>query len=297
MNEVIADAPDGPAPSEPSTPADVPAIIVCLTARSLASFTGRYVRFMRAMPSLAIDTLRALRSLYELYLYLVFVTFHAGSSHAPAVFDDSDVPIVPPALRRYLKTLHAAVSSSSYALHALPSSDADAAIDWQRDVRDACAAISVDRLRTPLESQPMYALGHAITAMESMRHLRQLIVSLKPTFLEALTASGAGILDAFVAEALVPAEMMAKHVYRGIARNIVDIEEVVSAIRNRSWAPKEPQSQHNTYMDKCLEQVKQLHSALGRLTIPPSDAPLPTPIHNAVLEEAVSFLAERLVDA
>ena len=65
---------------------------------------------------------------------------------------------------------------------------------------------------------------------------------------------------------------------------------VVSAVRNRSWAPKEPSSQHNQYVDQLLQLVQQLNGSLAGMS-------LPVHVHRAVLEEAVHHIAEQLVDA
>ena len=57
-------------------------------------------------------------------------------------------------------------------------------------------------------------------------------------------------------------------IYRGVARGMLDLEPVVAAIRNRSWAQREIGTQHSAYVETLVTHVQQLVSSLATLQVP-----------------------------
>jgi len=251
---------------------------------------------MQVLPSLSADALRALRGLYELYLYLVFCTFHTGPQPGTPAFDDVDASVASARLRRTLKSLHAAViPPAGYQAKALDArsaaaTDDDPTVSLQHELRMTAGAIQLERLRAPLDGQPMFALSQAVSAMESLAQLASLLGTLRPLLESTLPSSAASLLDGLYSESLAAVPAMATQTYRGIARSLLVLEPATSAIKNRSWAPKEPSAQHNGYVDTLLQLVQQLNTSLGGLEVPKA-------VHATVLEEAVGGIAEQLVDA
>lgn len=172
--------------------------------------------------------------------------------------------------------------------------------DLMRDVRMTFGKISLERLRAPLDTQPLLALGQAVVGMESLQMLASLMEMLQPACVAALKASratdgvgSATTVDAMRWEVLSSVPLMCKQVYRGISRSLLlsALEPVMSTIKNRSWTFKEMATHHSAYVDQLLQLVQQLNASLCGL------AKLPRRVHAAVLEEAVQHISEQLVDA
>jgi len=136
----------------------------------------------------------------------------------------------------------------------------------------------------------MFALSHAVCGMESVRALAELLVELRSAMATPLEPNNTAALESLISETLAQVPLMCTQVYRGVARSLLPLEQVTTALRNRSWVPKEPSSQHNTYVDTLLQMLQQLNGSLVNLS-------LPTAVHVTVLEEAVSHIAQQLVDA
>jgi hypothetical protein len=297
-------------------------LVLCTTALNVARFTGRYVRLMQSLPVIAADCLRALRGVFELYLHVVFATFHTGPPVGTPGFDDAESGVASAALRAALKALHSAVRSENGGGGGMRgsrgggggggggmgigSSDGgggdDTASTLMADVRATFATVSLERLRGPLEAQPLFALGQAVTAMESLRALSSLLGSLQPTLEKALHAGHAcapalasplSALDALHREVGAPVPLMCTQIYRGVARSLLVLEPAVSAIRNKSWSSKEASSQHSPYVDLLLQLVQQLNASLVSAGV----GTVPVHVHIIVLEEAVRHIGEQLVDA
>ena len=265
------------------------ALLVCTTALNVARFTGRYVRIMQVVPSLAADALHGLRGLYELYLYVLFCVFWTGPAPGSPGFDDADAG-APPAVRKAVRALHVAVKGEV--------APADDGADLAAEVRRTASSISFERLRAPLEAQPMCALPQAIASMESLRHLAELVETLRPTLAAALAEVGGEAarmsgaqLSAFVAETVGQAGPVASAIYRGMSRNLLNLDQVTSTIRNRSWTPREAGSQHSAYVDHLLGLIQQLAASLSSLQPAP-----PKHVACSVVEEAVAHITHVLLD-
>ena len=89
------------------------------------------------------------------------------------------------------------------------------------------------------------------------------------------------------AASIVPA--MCRQIFRGVARGMLDLEPIVAAIRNRSWAVKEVGTQHSGYVDQLLGHVSQLVDSLGALGVPAH-------IHRVLVDEVVAVIGEQLVE-
>ena len=232
---------------------------------------------------MASDALRALRGLLEFYLYIVFTLFHSGPPIGTAAFDEPDSGVSPHSLRQSLKALHATVvrggggEGHGSGGGGGGSGEGDTTSDILEAGRHAAAAIAMDRLRSPLDSQPLFGLASAVCGMESLRNLAELFTTLKPTIAMALESGGSGLgsaaaaatggggttapLVALLQETLGPVPFMCTQIYRGAGRNLLALEPIVSSIRNKAWTPKEAQSTHNTYVDQILGLVQQVRSA------------------------------------
>ena len=119
------------------------------------------------------------------------------------------------------------------------------------ELRRVIATISVDRLREPLEAQPLFALAPTVVGMESLRLLGEALDSLASRLREApLDHVSKELLARCLEQPAAQLPALCAHVYRGVARGMIDLEPVVSAIRNRSWALREIGTQHSMYVDQ-----------------------------------------------
>lgn len=144
----------------------------------------------------------------------------------------------------------------------------------------------------------MLALPQAVVAMESLRAIMSLVGDLKPHLHGALAAVGGGssvaggaALEALFSEVLTHVPAMCTQIYRGVSRNLLLLEPVVGAIKNKSWTSKDATAQHGTYVDQLLQLIQQLQGSLTSL------ANIPMSVHVVVLEEAVAHIGEQLVDS
>ena len=270
-------------------------VTICATALNMCRFSGKYVRMMQVMPALSADALRALSGLYQLYMYIVFAVFHVGMEPGTPSYEQVDAGVQSSKLRRTLRFFHMNVIpppgySGKAATQATGSADEDPTVDMQHDLRVTAGAIQLERLRAPLEGQPMFALPQAVSAMESLRRLAGLARVLKPILESALPESAGSTLASFYNETLGAVPAMAEQTYRAISRSVLVLEPVTTAIKNRKWEVKEAAAQHNAYVDTLVQLVQKLHGNLGDLQIP-------KPVHAAVLEGSVESIAEQLVEA
>jgi len=106
---------------------------------------------------------------------------------------------------------------------------------------------------------------------------------------QALPEEDRGSFDALYESDLASLPTAAQQIYRGVARGMLDLEPIVGAIRNRTWAPKEIGTQHNAYVDKLVAHVQQLHTRLRQFSVPDS-------VQQLILQEVVAFICEQLVD-
>eukprot|EP00900_Chrysochromulina_parva_P005119 jgi/Chrpa1/14608/Chrysochromulina_OHIO_Genome00023056-RA len=270
-------------------------VTICATALNMCRFSGKYVRMMQVMPALSADALRALSGLYQLYMYIVFAVFHVGIEPGTPSYEQVDAGVQSSKLRRTLRFFHMNVIpppgySGKAATQATGSAEEDPTVDMQHDLRVTAGAIQLERLRAPLEGQPMFALPQAVSAMESLRRLAGLARVLKPMMESALPESAGSTLASFYNETLGAVPAMAEQTYRAISRSVLVLEPVTTAIKNRKWEVKEAAAQHNAYVDTLVQLVQKLHGNLGDLQIP-------KPVHAAVLEGSVESIAEQLVEA
>jgi len=126
--------------------------LLCSTALNTARFVGRYFKLMRESAPLAAEALRGLLGVVQLYVLTVFSVFWTGPAPGTAGFDEHDAGM-PTGLRRFLRSLHAATHAAVGEGH-----EHEDAAERQTDLAQAAAAISLARLRAPLESQDMFAL-------------------------------------------------------------------------------------------------------------------------------------------
>ena len=179
------------------------------------------------------------------------------------------------------------------------SGDPDPASNTMVEVRHTASAVSLDRLRIPMETEPVFALAQAVAGMESLRNFADVVISLRPELAAALSAAetntacaaqGATTLNAMLNDSFRLVPLMCTQIYRRIARSMLAFEPVANGVRNRLWTPKEPSSQHNSYVDMLLQLVQQLNVSITSLS-------LPHHVHTALLEEGVGHVARQLVDA
>ena len=239
----------------------------------------------------------------ELYLYFVFGTFHIGPPLSTANFDEPDNNVTHPALRRVFNTLYSTVvrgdqGGAMSSAFGSSSGDPDPASNTMVEVRHTASAVSLDRLRIPMETEPVFALAQAVAGMESLRNFADVVISLRPELAAALSAAetntacaaqGATTLNAMLNDSFRLVPLMCTQIYRRIARSMLAFEPVANGVRNRLWTPKEPSSQHNSYVDMLLQLVQQLNVSITSLS-------LPHHVHTALLEEGVGHVARQLVE-
>ena len=216
----------------------------------------------------------------ELYLYVVFCVFWSGPPLGSAAFDEQDASM-PLAVRRMLSRLNASMCGSGV--------DDGSAQEVMSETRRTCASISLERLRAPLESQPLMALRETVVGMESLRRVADMLRSHGGELSRSLGDAGQRQLSSFLEGTLDQVPAMCALIYRRVAGSILDLEPIVGSIRNRSWALKEIGTQHNAYVDQLLQLLQQLSTEMLQLAVPPR-------VLAAVMEGAVAFVCEQLVD-
>jgi len=189
---------------------------------------------------------------------------------------------MPASLRQALLALHTSTHAGAAEQHGQLT---DSAAELQADLARAAASVSLERLRAPLESQEMFALPQTIVAMESLQLLAELLRShLLPAAEDAAPAAAPRVRA--LVEQVGPITVQ---IYRGVARGMLDLEPIVAAIRNRSWAPREIGTQHSPYVDQLVQHVQQLAGSLSQLGVPVA-------AYRTLLGEAIGAICEHLVD-
>lgn len=247
---------------------------------------------MHQMEALAPDVLRGYLGLFELYTLTVFSVFWTGPPPGVAGFTEHD-PGMPSRLRELLLRLRARTHATALepAVGEAPEAAAHAPklTGGRLDLARTAAAVSLERLRAPLECQPMFALGQTVVAMESLQALGKLLGARMPSVAAALGEGGKELLEQ-MRETLEQAPAMAHQIYRGVARGMLDLEPIVATIRNRSWeSTRELGTQHNGYVDQLVAHVQQLISSLRELGVPEH-------VKRVLMHEAVVMICEQLVD-
>ena len=291
------------AATTPGTAADVgPAPVLCGTALNVMKFTGWYLRITQVMAPLATDVLRSLAGSIELYVYTVFCTFWDGPMPGQPGFAEHGGSAMVPSLAQLLLRLHHRTQAVGATDGAMAESVSAEEAEALAEVRRVSASISLERLQEPLKTAEMFALSQTVVGMESLRQLGDLLYAqgqrLKQEskgVAERDGAAAAGARDAVLASffgddgvvSQLPA--LCGLIYRGVARGMLDLEPVVSSIRNRSWAPKEIGTQHSPYVDQLLSHVQSLQSQLEAFGVPAT-------VQVTLMGEVVQSICEQLVD-
>lgn len=133
-----------------------------------------------------------------------------------------------------------------------------------------------------------------------MQQLATLLASLCPVLadtLESLAADNVRAtctpqLEGLFADVSANASKFRAAIYRTVSLQLIHVEPAISAIRSRSWAPKEGGSHHNTYVDALLQLIQKLNGYLC-IAVPA----LSELAKCSLLDEATLHIAGQLVDA
>ena len=155
---------------------------------------------------------------------------------------------MPAPLRQLLLRLHHRTQGG--AVDGLQESVSAEDAEALAEVRRTAGALSLDRLRAPLESAEMFALSQTVVGMESLRLLGDLLYSQGAQLRADAAARGDAdpqrdaVLSRFFDDTVAQLPALCGQIYRGAARGMLDLEPIVSAIRNQHKSQEPPTTEH-----------------------------------------------------
>lgn len=251
--------------------------ILTNTTLNIIRLFGKYIHMLSVFKIISFQVIGYLMQLFQFYFYYIYIDF---TQTAEVPTDRNERP-----------TLNLNEKNSSLNLIFK---------NIKNDIFNNIK-LSVPNIKKSKQIQNhdeyMLLIKQRIIATESLIYLSKQLENLFPLIKNILPANQLkeneiSNLDAY-ANILRETPNIRKTIYSFIARNSVDYNQMIDSISKVNWDLNEIFSQHNSYIDILLRQLKDLRLDLKNLD---SKIPLNKTIINLILEETFRLCMKVLVD-
>eukprot|EP00897_Mesotaenium_endlicherianum_P008196 jgi/Mesen1/7404/ME000388S06625 len=262
------------------------------SAVSVARFMDRYARLMQTLMPIAPQVFRGLCQVFDLYLLTVFRVFgHRDAfSAARPLGSTSPSTYLTPRLRATLTRV--VQSLEEFRLMSAPPGGAATSSSSSSSLGAAGAhtsigggagggggggvAFSMDALisAAPLgpnqtvSSSNLYGLRERCVAMESIEWLADLLQRCRPRFQALLPHAALPSMDHFFSRTVEAVPDLKEHVYKVLARLLLNLSGHVEKIGMVRWEPRELGTEHNAYVELLLNEFKLFAHRLAHSGVP-----------------------------
>ncbi|KAJ7561332.1 hypothetical protein O6H91_03G024200 [Diphasiastrum complanatum] len=266
--------------------------LLTLTGSSIAVLRSmdRYARLMQILQTISLEVFKGFCQLFELYFFTVFKIFghREAFSSAKGQFDGS--PLLTARLRATLVRVSQQLEEQRAKLPSAENAPTSLTTTASSIVSDVSSLVSGQTFiaSTNLTSHNLSIKDHTI-AIESLLSLVQ-ILKRSQSHLQAILPQNAWtFLEQFYLRTVDAVPDLKEHVYKTLARLLLNIGGYVDRVANAKWELKDLGMEHNGYIDLLLGEYKQYTNKLGH-------AGISKEVQDLLMEYGVDTIAEVLVE-
>ncbi|BFI25231.1 syndetin [Marchantia polymorpha subsp. ruderalis] len=258
-------------------------LILTSSAVSLLRYMDKYVKLMQILQPIVSEVFRGLCQLFELYFFTIFKVFgqrdHLSFSLRATLVRISqgleEQRIKLPMSSSPSVTSPSIVSNPIGSLH-LPSEPSPSSMGHGGPA-------------IPMSPSNLHALKERSVAVESLLCLSQILNKSYLHFKAVLPQDTQIYMDTFFTQTVELVPELREHIYRVVARLLLNIGGYIDRISNVRWELKELGMEHNGYIDLLLGEYKQYSNKLAQGGVPKE-------VREAMLECGVDVLAETILE-
>lgn len=266
-------------------------LILTGSAVGILRYMDKYARLMQILQPIATEVFRGFGQLFELYFHCIFKLFgHRDAlSGARGQVDNSN--LLTARLRATLVRISQgledqrsknAMAANNQPPYSTPSSQLNHSDIAQMSQNQGASS-------SFLSAVNMYGLKERYVAVESLSCVAQMLKRSRSHLQTVLTQDALASLDNFYSRTVDVVADLREHVYRTVARLLLNVSGYVDRIGNVRWELKEIGTEHNGYVDLLLGEFKHFANKLAH-------ADLSKEIREILLEYGVDTLAEVLLE-
>ncbi|ESO01150.1 hypothetical protein HELRODRAFT_82402, partial [Helobdella robusta] len=265
---------DLPVPKSPVLPKINPLCpLITNTALTICRLFGRYMQMLYALQSISYDVIVCMTHLFNYYLISVeFTPKNVNDATADNIGSTSSTHQGTP-----VSTGHGASRSST-------SSGRRARIELVH----LSSLIRLD------SADDLFGLRSRIVATESLIFMSEQFKALKPYLYEALPIEKKGFLEQYFLHTMNIVSDIRRPIYYPVVFDSlkldVCLDMMVTQVR---WDIKEIMSQHSTYVDAMLNEIKKFQLKLSEFS---KSFPIPTPVNDCLWEQVSRVCNQTLVE-
>lgn len=271
--------------------ADDENLILTGSAVGILRYMDKYARLMQILQPITSEVFRGFGQLFELYFHCIFKLFGQrdafGGSRGQVETPNLLTARLRATLVRISQGLEDQRSKNAAAANNQPSHLTASSLSNHADVSQT--GLNQGASGTFLSAVNMYGLKERYVAVESLSCVSQMLKRSRPHLQTVMTQDALASLDNFYSRTVDVAADLREHVYRTVARLLLNVGGYVDRVGNVRWELKEIGTEHNGYVDLLLGEFKHYANKLAH-------ADIPKEIREILLEYGVDNLAEVLLE-
>ncbi|CAM6053746.1 unnamed protein product [Sphagnum tenellum] len=249
---------------------------------SVLRYIDKYARLMQVMQPVASEVFKGLCQLFELYFFSIFKTFGQREAFS-GTRSSSDSYLLTPRLRATLLRISQGLEEQRlrYFIAQTPTSPAT-----------ATNASSISSMPSEMQSGSVFGecfVQERKVATQSLSCLADMLKRSRPWLQAMLPQNCLASVEYFYARTVDTVPDLIEHLYKAVARMLLNIGGYVERIANVRWELKDLGMEHNGYIDVLLGEYKQFSTKLAH-------GSLDKEMLELLLEYGVDTLAETLVE-
>ncbi|XP_024374840.1 uncharacterized protein [Physcomitrium patens] len=270
-------------------------LVLTNSSVNILRYMDKYARLMQILQPIAADVFKGLGQLFELYFFSIFKTF--GQREAFGGSRGQESFLLTPQLRATLLRISQGLeaqrlkqSASMGAQPSIPIMGASVGVinspGTQSDTPLSDVSGGGEIVMAPTN---LYAVKERTVATESLACLSQMLKRSRPLLQAMLDQDSLASVEFFYARTIDAVPDLRDHVYKAVARMLLNVGGYVERIASVRWELKDLGMEHNGYVDSLLGAYKQFSTRLGY-------GGLDKEMHELLLEYGVDTLAETIVE-
>eukprot|EP00250_Pteridium_aquilinum_P017784 c23783_g2_i2 orf=401-3664(+) len=245
-------------------------LILTGSAVGILRYMDKYARLMQILQPITNEVFRGFGQLFELYFHCIFKLFGQRDAFSGARGQVETPNLLTARLRATLVRISQGLedqrSKNAVAANIQPS---HLTLGSQSNHADATQmGLSQGALSTTLSAINMYGIKERYVAVESLSSVAQMLKRSRPHLQTVLTQDALALLDNFYSRTVDVAADLREHIYRTVARLLLNVGGYVDRVGNVRWELKELGTEHNGYVDLLLGEFKHYANKLAHADLP-----------------------------
>lgn len=267
-------------------------LILTGSSVGILRYMDKYARLMQILQPIATEVFRGFGQLFELYFHCIFKIFGQRDAFGGARAPVDTANVMTARLRATLvrisqgledqRSRNVLVTATNQPPHATPSSQLNHMDTSQTGFHQGVSIAFLSAVN-------MYGLKERCVAVESLSCVAQILKRSRAHVQSMLTQDALASFDSFYNRTVEVVPDLREHVYRTVARLLLNVGGYVDRISNVRWELKEIGTEHNGYVDLLLGEYRHFANRLAH-------ADISKEIREILLEYGVDNLAEVLLE-